>query len=187
MTAGEKRHNTTIKGICLSSQSPSSHLITTKQEEEVCSGTSGENSVAKRRAQVFSPVTLLKCDKSVLSFKKKSMEEQSHPQEATLPDCVVIQPLHSGHTIRALFLWLWNCQRQWASRITLLIYKMNINTLVRHLLIVHFFMFSVSLWKNILYLGFYSPQPLLQVNHRPLHVLCSHLTRREGDHNKLDT
>lgn len=66
MKAGEKRHSMTVKEICLSSQSPSSHLIRTKQEEEVCSGMSGENSVAKRRAQVFSPLTVLKCD-NVLS------------------------------------------------------------------------------------------------------------------------
>lgn len=53
MKVGEKRHSTTIKEIRLGSQSPSSRLIRTKQEEEVCS-----DSVAKKRAQAFSPETV---------------------------------------------------------------------------------------------------------------------------------
>lgn len=50
---GEKRHSTTIKEIRLGSQSSSSRLIKTKQEEEVCS-----DSVVKKRAQAFSPETV---------------------------------------------------------------------------------------------------------------------------------
>lgn len=53
MKVGEKRHSTTIKEIRLGSQSPSSRLIRTKQEEEVCS-----DSAAKKRAQAFSPETV---------------------------------------------------------------------------------------------------------------------------------
>lgn len=53
MKVGEKRHSTTIKEIRLGSQSPSSRLIRTKQEEEVCS-----DSVVKKRAQAFSPETV---------------------------------------------------------------------------------------------------------------------------------
>lgn len=53
MKVGEKRHSTTIKEIRLGSQSPSSRLIRTKREEEVCS-----DSVARKRAQAFSPETV---------------------------------------------------------------------------------------------------------------------------------
>lgn len=53
MKVGEKRHSTTIKEIRLGSQSPSSRLVRTRQEEEVCS-----DSVVKKRAQAFSPETV---------------------------------------------------------------------------------------------------------------------------------
>lgn len=51
---GNKGHSTALKGITLGTQSSTSHLITTQQEDEDSPDIASENSGAKRRAQIFS-------------------------------------------------------------------------------------------------------------------------------------
>uniref|UniRef100_A0A3B4XNX0 Crystallin beta-gamma domain containing 1a n=1 Tax=Seriola lalandi dorsalis TaxID=1841481 RepID=A0A3B4XNX0_SERLL len=51
---GEKGHSTALTGIRLGSQSSTSHLITTQEEDESAVDREKENSEARRRAQIFS-------------------------------------------------------------------------------------------------------------------------------------